>query len=495
MRLIFSSAIAGAFVIILGLSAAASAQNKKINIIYILADDLGYNELGSYGQTKIRTPHLDQLAASGMRFTQSYSGSPVCAPSRATLMEGKSTARNHVRGNASIGGWDEELGQTPLPEGKQTIGTMLQSAGYKTAIIGKWGLGGPGSTGLPNDHGFDHFFGYLDQKYAHNYYPTHLWRNERVVMLRNRWIEDHQTLEEGFDENDPASYKKFTQVDYAPDLMADEAVNFIDKNKDDPFFLYFAVTIPHVSLQVPSDSLAEYEGAFSETPYTGREQKTWLTYLPHRTPRAAYAAMVTRMDAYVGRIVKKVEELGLGENTLIIFTSDNGPTFNGGSDSQFFESAKPFSGLKGDVREGGIRVPFIASLPGAIRQGQVSGQVTAMWDMMHTFADLTGAEPLEGSDGISIVPTLLGKGGQQQHKSLYWELGSQQAVRMGKWKAFRKNIKRNPKAPIQLYDLESDVSESRDVAKDHPEVVAEIKRIMASRTEAIMDNWNFKVLN
>ncbi len=473
--------------------AETAGSDRRPNIIYILADDLGYNEVGVYGQSKIRTPHIDQLANNGMRFTQHYSGSPVCAPARSTFVEGKSTARSTVRGNYSIGGWDEELGQYPLPAGTRTIGSMLQEQGYKTAVIGKWGLGGPGSTGQPNDHGFDHFFGYLDQKYAHNYYPTHLWRNKSVVMLRNDWIEDHQVLQEGLDENDPESYRDFVQEDFAPDLMADEAVRFIEDNKNQPFFLYFAVTIPHVSLQVPEDSLAEYDGAFPETPYTARELNTWLTYLPHRTPRAAYAAMVTRMDSYVARIVARLEETGLAENTLIVFTSDNGPTFNGGSDSAFFESAKPLSGLKGDVREGGIRVPFIASWPGRIEKNTTNDHVSAMWDMMPTFADISGATANEGSDGLSFADTLLGRDGQQQHESLYWELGSQQAVRMGNWKGIRKNIKRNPDAPIELYDLSTDIAETTNVAAAHDDVVKKIRRIMASREPAVIDNWNFEV--
>ena len=488
--------VAAAIVIAVSGTAAKYAledaeDRNKPNIVYILADDLGYNEIGVYGQTKIRTPNLDALAENGMRFTQHYSGSPVCAPSRSTFVEGKSTASSTVRGNYSIGGWAEELGQFPLPPGTRTIGSMLQEQGYRTAVIGKWGLGGPGSTGQPNDQGFDHFFGYLDQKYAHNYYPTHLWRNKSVVMLRNEWIEDHQALADGLDETDPKSYEAFTQIDYAPDLMADEALKFIEENQDRPFFLYFPVTIPHVSLQVPADSLEEYAGAFPETPYTGRELDTWLTYLPHRTPRAAYAAMVTRMDGYVGCIVAKLEQLGLTENTLIVFSSDNGPTFNGGSDSEFFESARPFSGLKGDVREGGIRVPFIASWPGTIEKHSESDHVSAMWDMMATFAEIAGASVNDDSEGISLVPTLLGEEGQATHDSLYWELGSQQAVRLGDWKGIRRNVRRDPAAPIELYDLAADIAEERDLADEHPKIVERIRRLMASREPALLDRWDF----
>ena len=253
------------------------------------------------------------------------------------------------------------------------------------------------------------------------------------------------------------------------------------------------MTIPHVSLQVPADSLEEYAGAFPETPYTGRELDTWLTYLPHRTPRAAYAAMVTRMDRYVGRIVAKLEQLGLTENTLIVFSSDNGPTFNGGSDSEFFESARPFSGLKGDVREGGIRVPFIASWPGTIEKHSQSDHVSAMWDMMATFAEIAGAWVNDDSEGISLVPTLLGQEGQATHDSLYWELGNQQAVRLGDWKGIRRNIRRDPAAPIELYDLAADIAEERDLAGEHPEIVDRIRRLMASREPALLDRWDFPV--
>lgn len=470
----------------------AKTKNKP-NIIYILADDLGYNEVGAYGQTKIRTPHIDSLAAKGMRFTQHYSGSPVCAPARSTLMEGKHTGVSTIRGNFSKGGWSEELGQYPLPADTRTIGNMFQEEGYKTALIGKWGLGGPGSTGLPNKLGFDFFYGYLDQKYAHNYYPTHLWRNDMVDMLDNKYIDDHQVLAEGLDANDPKSYAQFTQKDFAPDLMAKEALAFIRENKDTPFYLDFSVTIPHVSLQVPEDSLKEYEGAFPETPYTAREENTWLTYLPHRTPRAAYAAMVTRMDSYVGQIVDELEKLGIADNTLIIFTSDNGPTFNGGSDSEFFESAGPLRGLKGSVHDGGIRVPFIANWPGKIKPEQVSDLISAQWDMMATFAELINGQPNSDHTGISIVPTLLDKDDQVQHQFLYWELGNGQAVRIGDWKGVRTGIRKNAKAPVQLYNLATDIGEQHNVADQHPEIVKQMHQIMMQREDAVVENWNFDI--
>lgn len=491
---------AGLLTIFLTACSQAKLEPKEIysnadkpNIIYILADDLGYNEVGAYGQKKIKTPNIDQLATEGIKFMQHYSGSPVCAPARSTFIEGKHTGKSIVRGNYSRGGWHEELGQYPLPEGTRTIGDMFKEQGYQTAIIGKWGLGGPGSTGLPNKLGFDHFFGYLDQKYAHNYYPTHLWRNDKVVMLDNKYIEDHQVLPENLDEYSPDSYKQFTQNDFSPDLMAKEALSFIRENKDKPFFLYFPVTIPHVSLQVPEDSLREYAGVFPETPYTARELKTWLTYLPHRTPRAAYAAMVTRMDYYVGQIVDLLAELNLDKNTLVIFTSDNGPTFNGGSDSQFFDSTGPLKGLKGSVNEGGIRVPFIAKWPAKIAKEQVSNHVSAQWDMMETFAEIIGGKANKGHTGVSMLPTLSNKGVQNQHEYLYWELGNGQAVRMGRWKGIRTNIRKNANAPIQLYNMDLDIGEEHDVAQQHPNITKEIYNIMVKREPAVLDRWDFEI--
>jgi len=477
-----------------------TSKINKPNIIYILADDLGYNEVGAYGQTKIRTPNIDLMAQNGIKFTQHYSGSPVCAPARSTFVEGKHTGKSTVRGNYSKGSWTEELGQFPLPAGTRTIGNMFQEKGYTTALIGKWGLGGPGSTGLPNKLGFDHFFGYLDQKRAHNYYPTHLWRNDMVVMLNNKRISGgvdglggaHLRLAKGLDENDPASYKKFTQNDFAPDLMAKEALSFIRNNKDKPFFLYFPVTIPHVSLQVPEDSLKEYEGAFPETPYTGRDQG-WLSYTPHRTPRAAYAAMVTRMDRYVGQINALLKELNLDENTLVIFTSDNGPTFNGGSDSKFFESAGPLRGLKGDVYDGGIRVPFIATWPGKIKPSQTSTLVSAQWDMMATFADIIGGKPNEDHTGVSMTPTFFNQGKQQEHDYLYWELGNGQAVRLGDWKGVRMNVMRDAHSPVELYNLATDIGEKHNVAEQHPEIVQQIHDIMMQREPALYKRWNFDI--
>jgi arylsulfatase A len=459
------------------------------NIVFILADDLGYGELGSYGQRRIRTPRLDRLAAEGIRFTQFYAGSTVCAPSRGAFLTGLHTGHSYVRDNYGTGTHadDDEKGQFPLPPDHPTVARALQARGYATAMVGKWGLGGPGNSGVPNKQGFDFFFGYLDQRQAHNYYPTHLWKNEERFPLRNPWFSPHQKHEG--DPNDPKAYEKYRATDYSIDFMTREAVAWLRANRSKPFFLYFAPTIPHLALQVPEPALKEYEGAFPETPYLGDRQ-----YLPNRTPRATYAAMITYLDAQVGRILDTLKEIGADERTLVIFTSDNGaiPSI---SPAEFFDSNKPLRGQKTNLYEGGIRVPMIARWPGQVKGGAVSDHVGANWDMWATFAELTGAAPPQPTDGISIVPTLLGRPGQRQHESLYWEnhaRGGMQAVRIGRWKGVRHEIAKRPGAPIELYDLERDVSESNDVAAANPDVVKRIEALMkTSRTPAVIPRWNF----
>lgn len=443
----------------------SAERKKKANIVYILADDLGYAELGCYGQKKIKTPNIDKLAAEGMKFTQHYSGNPVCAPSRCALMTGLHTGHTQVRGNKQVGGKEGwKLGSTiggqwPLKAGTVTVAGILKDAGYTTGAFGKWGLGLVGTTGDPNKQGFDHFFGYICHRQAHTFYPNHLWRDGEV-----EWIEANKDGKE--------------QV-YSHDLIAQEALKFIKTNKDRPFFLYVPFTIPHVALQVPEDSLAEYRGKWPDPPYNGDKG-----YFPHPNPRACYAAMVTRMDKDVGRIMSLLKDLSLDDNTLVIFTSDNGPTFNGGSDSAFFESAKPLRGLKGSVYEGGIRVPYIARWPGRIKAASTSNHISAFWDFLPSCCELIGKVPPEDIDGISMLPTLFGRHQEQRkHEYLYWELRGQQAIRMGKWKALR----RKPGRKIELYDLDSDIAESKDLADEHPEVVAEMAKIFrAGRTESEM---------
>ena len=476
----------------LGTTAARQpAAANQPNIVFILADDLGYGELGSYGQQRIRTPRLDRLAAEGVRFTQFYAGSTVCAPSRTTFLTGVHTGHAYVRDNYGSGTHadDDEQGQFPLPPGHPTLARALQARGYATGMVGKWGLGGPGSTGVPNKQGFDFFFGYLDQRQAHNYYPTHLWKNEERFPLRNRWFSPHQ--KHAGDPNDPAAYAQYRGVDYSIDFMTREAVAWLRANRSRPFFLYFAPTIPHLALQVPEAALKEYEGKFPDTPYLGDRQ-----YLPNRTPRATYAAMITYLDAQVGHILDTLKEIGADERTLVIFTSDNGaiPRI---SPAEFFESNKPLRGEKTNLYEGGIRVPMIARWPGHVRAGTTSNHVGANWDMWATFAELTGAAAQQPTDGISIVPTLLGRPAQRQHESLYWEnhaQGGMQAVRMGRWKGIRQQITKRPDAPIELYDLERDISESTDVAAANPDVVKRMEALMkTSRTPAVLPRWNFEM--
>ena len=437
--------------------------NKTPNIIFILADDLGYAELGCYGQKKIRTPNIDKLASEGMKFTQYYSGSPVCAPSRCALMTGKHTGHAQIRDNKQVGGAEGwKLGSTvggqwPLAADTVTVTGILKKDGYTTGAFGKWGLGRVGTTGDPNKQGFNHFFGYICQRQAHTYYPNHLWRDGKI-----EWLEANKDGKEEV---------------YSHDLIANEALGFIKDNKDKPFFLYVPFTIPHAAIQVPEDSLVEYKDKWTDPPYTGDKG-----YFPHPAPRACYAAMITRMDKDVGRIMSQLKELGLDGKTLVIFSSDNGPTFNGGSDSAFFESAGPLRGLKGTVYEGGIRVPFIARWPGKIKQGATSEQISAFWDFLPTCAELIGADVPDDIDGISILPTLLGRPERQKrHKYLYWELAGQQAVRMGDWKA----VRAGPNSKIELYNLKTDIGEQREVADRNPQLVKEIAEIFkTARTES-----------
>jgi arylsulfatase A len=474
----------GAAALALGDWGCISKTHRKPNIIFIMADDLGYGELGSYGQEKIRTPYLDRMTAEGMRFTQHYSGSPVCAPSRCVLLTGKHTGHAYIRANDEMTErgdvWHDPAieGQRPLPPGTTTMATLLRSAGYATAGIGKWGLGGPDDSGHPNDQGFDFWYGYLCQRVAHNYYPTHLWRNrEKHILEGNEYFYPHQRFPEDGDPDDPEAYAAYSGKHYSLDLMEREALDFVRRSKDRPFFLYLPFTIPHVSLQVPEDSLREYAGVFPETPYLGDKG-----YLPHRTPHSAYAAMITRMDRTIGRIEALVEELGLGRDTLFIFTSDNGPTFNGGTDSAFFKSAGPLRGLKTQLYEGGIRVPMIARWKGRIEPGSVSDFVSAFWDFLPTFTELAGVETPEGADGVSLLPTLFSRPEKQkEHDLLYWEYLGGQVVRMGDWKGIR------PRGgtPLELYDLGSDIGETRNLAEKNPEITARIAELMkTSRTES-----------
>lgn len=466
--------------VVFGCQSKSERQKSKPNIILIMADDLGYNELGSYGQEIIKTPNIDRMAKEGIRFTQFYSGSPVCAPSRCVLLTGLHTGHAYVRDNYELGGFkdEEEGGQLALKEGTETIGTLLKQEGYVTGIIGKWGLGGPGSEGVPNKQGFDYFYGYLCQKQAHNYYPTHLWENENWDTLQNEFFMPHQKFQG--DPDDSTAYLKYFGQEYSQDKMIRKAIEFINENKDTSFFLYFPLTVPHLAIQVPPDdqSLNEYKKQIPDTAYPGNKG-----YLPNQFPRATYAAMITRMDREVGRIKNLIYKLGLDENTLIIFTSDNGPTYGGigGSDTEYFKSAGNLRGLKGSVYEGGIRVPMIVWWKGEISPNTITDHISYFADFLPTLADVAGAEKSVANDGISFLPVLTSKDNQEKHPFLYWEFpsyGDQVAVRMGDWKAVRKGLKKNPDNPIELYDLKNDISEEYDVSSEYPEIIESIKMIM-----------------
>lgn len=449
------------------LASPVLSQNAP-NVILVLADDLGYGELGSYGQEHIETPNLDRLAAEGMRFTQHYCGAPVCAPSRYVLMTGKNSGHATIRNNLKV----QTEGQTPIPSGELTLGELLNDAGYATGVFGKWGLGFPGSEGDPLAQGFDRFFGYNCQVHAHNFYPRYLWSDAEKVDL------------EGND-------RGLTGAQYSHDVIEAELLEFIRANKDRPFFCYVPSTIPHLALQVPESTLAQYRGRWEETPYEGR------SYLPHPTPRAAYAAMITHLDSSVGRVMELLQELDLEERTLVLFTSDNGAThLNPQVDVEFFKSSGLLRGLKGSVYEGGLRVPLIARWKGQVPAGVTSSHLSAFEDYMPTLAAIAGVELATGTDGVSFLPTLLGDTkSQEQHEYLFWDFpgyGGQIAVRRGRWKAVRRGLKKNANAPLELYDLENDPGESVDVAVDHPDIALEMARIMIeARTTPAEEKFRF----
>ena len=469
---------------------ASPSEPTLPNIIFILADDLGYGEVGAYGQDKIETPNIDALAAGGMLFTQHYSGAPVCAPARSVLMTGLHTGHTHIRGNDEWRErgpvWDYAAmfedsgleGQRPLLDSVITMAEMLKEAGYATGSVGKWGLGAPGTEGVPTRQGFDFFYGYNCQRQAHTFYPMHLWRNEERVLLGNDLVAPHENLAEDADPNDPESYARFTLDAYAPDLMHAEALQFIEEHAGTPFFLYYASPIPHLPLQAPKRWVDYYIEKFGpEEPFTGTR------YFPNQTPKATYAAMISALDEQVGDLVEKLKELGVYDNTLVVFTSDNGPTFVEGVDTEFFRSAEPFRDgagfVKGNVYEGGIRVPMIAHWPDRIEPGSTSDHISAFYDFMPTFAEIAGVSG-PSTDGISMMAEFSGEN-QPAHDFLYWEFPSyngQQAVRMGQWKGIRRNIF-DGEMDVLLFDLESDLREEHNVAAQYPEVVERIEAIMA----------------
>ncbi|MBD3175666.1 MAG: sulfatase-like hydrolase/transferase [Armatimonadia bacterium] len=468
-------------------SAAVSARGddgtlaQRPNIVLIMADDLGYRELGCFGQDKIRTPNLDRLAAEGMKLERFYSGSPVCAPTRCTLMTGKHTGHAYIRGNKEVGGWgpEEPEGQWPLRAGAVTMAEALGRVGYATGAFGKWGLGGPGSEGHPCEQGFDHFYGYLCQRVAHNYYPTHLWRNHDVDVLHgNDYFPAHQRIDEPLPTEDDY-YERFAGEDYAPEEIQKETEAWLRANADGPFFLYMPSIIPHVSLQAPRELIETYPREWDPEPYLGQQG-----YLPHPRPHAAYAAMITFLDQCVGRTMDLLEELGVADNTLVLFTSDNGTTFNGGCDREFFDSLGELRGTKCTVYEGGIRVPTIARWPGHIQPGSTSRVHGGTWDLLPTLASAAGGLAPPGIDGIDLTPALRGEG-VADREYLYFEYpeaDQQQAVILDRFKGVRTNL-REGDLTVHLYDLDRDPGETMDVAGEHPAVVERIEEIMFEARE------------
>ena len=491
--------LAGSAILIPTVSAATARTAAKPNVVLIFADDLGYHSLGATGQKLIQTPHLDRLARRGMTLTNFYAAH-LCSPSRCSLVTGMHPGHAMIRGNHELGGYEDaaEFGQMPLAPNMQTLGTVLQDAGYSTALIGKWGLGGPGSTGVPTRQGFDFFYGYLDQKQAQNYYPTHLWRNETREPLANEAFHHHQKFPSDQDPTNPAAYARYQGKVYSCDLMTDEALRFIQSNKDRPFFLELAYPLPHMALQVPERVLKRYAGKFDEKPYLGTKGNG---YVPNRTPRATYAAMISLLDDYVGQVVEALEKSGLAEKTLIVFTADNGAAVAGGGDADFFGCSGTLRGRKGSLYEGGIKVPFIACWPGVIAPGSSSDHLAAIWDLMPTFAEAAGASVPRKIDGISFLPTLRGDAAAQAKRPfLYWEshpfrVGGEdgaQAVRFGPWKAVRVNVhKRNATPTLELYNLHEDPSEKDNVAARHPALVKQAEEFMSTRQLAVIPEWNY----
>lgn len=469
---------------------AQSKHVTKPNIIYILADDLGYGDVGCYGQQKIETPNIDALAKEGRRFTQHYAFA-VCAPSRYLLMTGINSGKAYIRGNDE---WTERgdvwnfkaveanpflEGQWPIPDSTITIAKVLKKAGYTTGIVGKWGLGAPFTAGTPNHQGFDYFYGFICQRQDHTYYPGHLWENENRVPLNNNVVDPNIKFPKDKDPLNEKNYEVYQQKDYAPDFLIKAAINFIDKNAEKPFFLYYPSPLPHVSLQAPQKWIDYYHKKFGdEKPFLGG------SYFPCRYPRATYAAMISTLDEQIGEIVKELKAKGIYDNTIIMFCSDNGPSFESvGVDGKYFNSAGHFKSEygwgKGFLHEGGIREPFIVEWPGKIKAGSISNMISATIDMMPTLCDLLKIQSPKNINGISMLPEILGKEQKHQHNYLYFEYpeyGGQLAIRMNNWKGIILNIMKG-NMQWQLFDLNTDIQEQHDVAAEHPDIIKKMEAI------------------
>jgi arylsulfatase A len=464
-------------------SGRCDEKKSPPNIVLILADDLGYGELGCYGQTKIRTPNIDRLAKEGMRFTQHYSGAPVCAPSRCTLMTGLHSGHAEIRGNLQASKSDPKFteGQHPISAGAVTIAELMRQQGYTTGAMGKWGLGPVGSSGAPHEQGFDLFFGYNCQAVAHSYFPSHLWRNGEKIALNAKPIPGHAKQPEG-----EISMSDWQGDSYASTSVLKTAVEFIREKREQPFFLYLPFIEPHVAMQPPPQLVESYPQAWDDRPYRGQ-----CGYLPHPRPRAGYAAMITSLDEHVGTILRTLEECRLTENTLVLFTSDNGTTHEasgdksfgvGGVDADFFNSTAGLKGKKGSVHEGGLRVPLVVRWPGHIAAGSVSHRPCYFPDYFPTLCEILGVQPTTKLDGESFLPALRGIASTTREKPMVWvfpEYSGQVAVRMNQWKVVRKNLQR-PKQPSdwEVYHVEHDAREEQNIATQQPEIVAQAIAIL-----------------
>lgn len=452
----------------LGLSSLLASERP--NIVFILADDLGYSELGCYGQKKIKTPHLDALAKQGMRFDQHYTGAPVCAPARCVLLTGQHLAHAEIRGNRDSGNGRPFPGQWPISDQALTIAEVLKQAGYATGAFGKWGLGPNDSTGAPNQQGFDQFYGYNCQRNAHSYYPPYLDHNGKQVTINSKPIPGHGKQKQGEVKADD-----YRSENYAPDLILEKALQFIDHNKDKPFFLYLPFVEPHVAIQPHQKSIDAYPGDWDSKPYRGTRG-----YLPHPRPNAGYAAMISDLDRYVGAVAAQLQQHGLSENTLVIFTSDNGPTHNvGGVTTEFFNSTSGLRGKKGSCYEGGLRIPCIVKWPGQIKPGSQNTAPSYFPDWFPTLCEASRTPlPKSSLDGVSLVPVLTGGQLPKRHEPMIWEFsgyGGIIAIRQGKWKAVRRGMKTKKIQPWELYNIDKDRSETTDLAQQHPELVQKLE--------------------
>ena len=440
-------------------TAPSVSRHRPPNIVFFLVDDLGYGDLGFLGQERFATPHLDRMARESLHFTQFYCGSPLCAPSRYTLLTGQHTGHAYIRSNSER----QPEGQLPLPKNSLSLPLRMRQLGYQTGCVGKWGFGMPETTGAPDRQGFSHFFGYYCHRAAHRHYPESLWRNRTPVAL-------------------PGNHGN-GRGDYAPTVIAEEAHRFIRQHRDSPFFLYWANTLPHADLDAPESLLREFRGRYPEIPFPGNH------YREQPTPRAAYAAMVTAIDQQVGALLAMLQDLGIAENTLVLFATDNGPAAEGGADPEFFRSSGPYRGVKRSLYEGGIRTPLLAWQPGVISPGE-SSHIGAFWDFPATCLELLGEPPMQGN-GVSFAPTLRGEPDHQEaHNTLYWEIPEhlgQQAMRMGEWKAVRRRVMENAASLPELYHLPSDPGETTNYASEMPHIAEYLGHLLwTDRTESTL---------